>query len=86
MQNEQLIRNAEPAVKIEICPARNISPCPRLTEARTPRQPIRIPVPARRGESCLTRRALLAALREAEFADWQATGGDFLNSMRQAFA
>ena len=34
-----------------------------------------------RRESCLTRRAMLAALREAEFNEWMASGGDYLSSM-----
>jgi len=42
---------------------------------------VRIPVPRR--PSCSTRRLMLAALRAAELSEWQATGGDFLNSMHQ---
>lgn len=36
-----------------------------------------------RREVCLTKRAMLAAIREAELADWMASGGDFLASMHQ---
>lgn len=83
MQNEQLLWNNETAANIETRPANKTSPFLQLTEARVRRHPMRISFPARRRESCLTRRALLAALREAELYDWQATGGDFLNSMQQ---
>jgi hypothetical protein len=36
-------------------------------------------LPPPRRESCLTRRAMLAALREAELAAWQNNGGDYLH-------
>ncbi len=45
--------------------------------------PIRIALPLRRRESCQTRRAMLAALRDAEFEDWMNSGGDYLDSMHQ---
>lgn len=47
-----------------------------------PHRKIRLSFSPRR-EACLTKRALLAALREAEFDEWMATGGDYLSSMHQ---
>lgn len=51
---------------------------------RTPacHRAVRIALPLPRRESCLTRRALLAALREAELAAWQSSGGDYLRSLQ----
>jgi hypothetical protein len=83
MQNEQLIWNTEAAVEIKIQPARKMSSFLQPGEACPRRRPARISFPARRRESCLTRRAMLAALREAEFDNWQASGGDYLDSMHQ---
>jgi len=83
MTKQHLTWNTEAAVEIEIRRARQTSTFLQLVDARMRRRPIRIAFPARRRESCLTRRALLAALREAEFDDWQATGGDYLSSMHQ---
>jgi len=83
MTKQQLIWNTESAIEIEIQPARKTSPFLQLAEARARRRPIRISLPFRRRESCPTRRAMLAALREAEFDNWQATGGDVLSSMHQ---
>lgn len=60
------------------------TPLLQLTQARASRRPVRVALPVRRRETCLTRRALLAALREAEFAEWMASGGDFLASMHQS--
>jgi hypothetical protein len=83
MTKQQLIWNIEPAVEIEISSARKTSHF--FQPAGTPaHRPIRISFPSRRRESCLTRRAMLAALREAEFDNWQATGGDVLSSMHQS--
>lgn len=55
-----------------------------VVEAGHRKRPVRVSFPARRRASCVTRRALLAALREAEFDNWQASGGDYLNSMHLA--
>jgi hypothetical protein len=43
----------------------------------------RISLPLPRRESCLTKRAMLAAMREAELDEWMRTGGDYLGSMHQ---
>jgi hypothetical protein len=83
MTKQQLTWNTEAAVEIGIQPARKASPILQLAKAWMRRRPIRISLPSRRRESCLTRRAMLAALREAEFDNWQATGGDVLSSMHQ---
>jgi len=58
------------------------SPFLRITESQSRCRKARVSFSPRR-ESCLTRRALLAALREAEFAEWMNSGGDFLDSMHQ---
>ncbi len=58
------------------------SPFLRLAAHRQQR-PIRLALPLRRRESCQTRRAMLAALRDAEFEDWMNSGGDYLDSMHQ---
>jgi len=85
MTKQQLIWNIEPAVEIEIQPARKTSLLQQLAEARASHRKIRIALPALpRRRSCITRRAMLAALREAELDDWQATGGDVLSSMHQS--
>jgi hypothetical protein len=62
------------------------SPFLQLAQARAARRPLHISLPVRRREGCLTRRALLAALREAEFDEWQASGGDFLDHSYQPAA
>ena len=54
-----------------------------FTEAHSNKRPVRVALPVRRRESCLTKRAMLAALREAEFDEWMNSGGDFLDSMHQ---
>jgi hypothetical protein len=84
MTKQQLTWNTEPAVEIKIQPDRKPSPFLQLAEARLRHRKIRIALPTLpRRQSCVTRRAMLAALREAEFDDWQATGGDVLSSMHQ---
>ncbi len=57
-----------------------------LIETRSNKRPVRIALPVRRREVCLTKRAMLAALREAELAEWMTSGGDFLDSMHQPVA
>ena len=54
-----------------------------LTEARSSKRPVRVALPVRRREECMTKRAMLAALREAEFAEWMNSGGDYLDAMHQ---
>jgi len=84
MTKQQLIWNTEPAVEIEISSARKTSSYLQLIEARARHRKIRIALPTLpRRQSCVTRRAILAALREAELDEWQATGGDVLSSMHQ---
>jgi len=85
MQNQHLTWNTEPADEIKVRPSLKASPCLQLACARTRHRKLRIalPLPLPRREPCLTRRAMLAALREAEFHAWLASGGDFLTSMHQ---
>jgi len=62
---------------------RRPSPILQLAEVRERHRKIRLGCRAPRREVCLTKRAMIAALREAELADWLASGGDYLNSMHQ---
>ena len=59
------------------------SPFLQLAEARERHRRIRLGFRAPRRAACLTKRAMIAALREAELNDWLASGGDYLNSMHQ---
>jgi hypothetical protein len=53
------------------------------TLARTARRGIRAFIPSFPPRRTCLMKQMLAALREAEQAAWQASGGDFLNSMHQ---
>lgn len=55
-------------------------------EACKRNRPVRISFPSRLRATCLTRRAMVAGLREAEFDDRRASGGDYLDSMHQFIA
>ena len=79
MQTQPTNRNTE--LTDATIRSRKLSSFLQLAEARWERRKIRISLPRR--ESCRTKQKMLAALREAEFADWHASGGDFLNSMHQ---
>jgi hypothetical protein len=52
---------------------------------RTPTVGRRVSIssPGRGQQNCVTWRAMLAALREAELAEWQASGGDVLDRAYQ---
>lgn len=63
-----------------------LSTCLQLAETRTNLRPVRISFPVPRRESCLTRRAMRAALREAEFFDWLNGDDDFAGVMHQPAA
>jgi hypothetical protein len=81
MTKQQLTWNIEPTVEIKIQPARKTSSFLQLTGVRASHRKIRIALPTLpRRQCCITRRAMLAALREAELEEWQATGGDVLSS------
>jgi hypothetical protein len=76
MKNELFVEN-----KNSIClaqPPRQLSPFLQLAQAWSRRRAMRLALPLPRRESCVTRRAMLAASREAELTAWMATGGDFL--------
>jgi hypothetical protein len=62
--------------------SRKSSSCLRFAGMRT-RRPVRIALPLPRREACLTRRAMRAALREAEFYDWLHQNNDFTAAMHQ---
>lgn len=57
------------------------STCLQLAAARTNRRPLRISLPLLRREECMTKRSLLAAMRDAEFHEWLTTGDDFLDAL-----
>lgn len=78
MQKQALTWNIGPAVDIELLPAREPSPFALLPGGPGCRRRIRVRMPLLRRPVCLTKRAILAALREAELASWEATGGDYL--------
>ena len=57
-----------------------------LAELQATRRPMRIAFPVPRREACLTRRARIAALREAELKDWLTDEDDFAGAMHQPAA
>ena len=66
--------------------SRKLSTFLQLAQAQARQRPIRISFPLRRREACMTKRSMLAALREAEFYDWLAGGDDFADAMHQTVA
>lgn len=48
------------------------------TEADARRRSLRVTFTVPRRGYCVTRRAMLAALRQAELIEWMASGGDYL--------
>jgi hypothetical protein len=79
MQTPQTIWISEPAVEFDIRQSSNTTA---LVQHQTNRK-LRVALPLPRRESCLTKRAMLAALREAELAAWQGNGGDYLHRSPQ---
>jgi hypothetical protein len=69
MQNEQLIRDTEPAIAIEIQRARKTLPSLSLAEVWACHRKMRIALSLPRRQTCLTRHAMIAALRETELAE-----------------
>lgn len=57
-----------------------------LAELQATRRPMRIAFPVPRCEACLTRRAKIAAIREAELEDWSTDDDDFTTAMHQPVA
>jgi hypothetical protein len=57
-----------------------------LAELQTRRRPGRMAFPLPRREACLTRRAKIAAMREAELTDWLNDDDDFASAMHQPVA
>jgi hypothetical protein len=80
MNERQLIWNTEPSVEIEIQQTRPASAASLPFASAQAHRKLRLALPLPRRESCLTRRAMLAALGEAELAAWQASGGDSLRA------
>ena len=81
MQNEQIILDVEMTGANRSF--RKHTSFLQLAEARICHRKVRIAFPLPRRESCVTKRAMLAALREAEYAEWMASGGDYVSSMHQ---
>jgi hypothetical protein len=81
MKEQQSNRNIEAVVAA--LPVSRQSAFHQLANSRRQRKThIAAPAVARR-QLCLTNRPILAALRAAEFTEWQASGGDFLSSRHQ---
>jgi hypothetical protein len=79
MTNEHFSRKRE--VASLATPARkSYSPFLRSAEVQGQHRKIRIALPLPRRQECLTKRALVAAMRAAELAEWEASGGDYLAS------
>jgi hypothetical protein len=79
MTNEHFSRKR--AVANLATPARkSYSPFLRSAEVQGQHRKIRIALPLPRRQECLTKRALVAAMRAAELAEWEASGGDCLRS------
>ena len=85
MKEQSFTWKTGPTVDIEIVAAGKASTFHLLAEAFACPRRIRIRMPLPRRPACRTKRAMIAALREAELASWQATGGDFLRSDRIEF-
>lgn len=82
MQNDMHFQNTE---SLEASRAfREISHPTELVEDCGPNRKLRLRIRLPRRASCLTRRAMVAALREAELQRWQANGGDYLRSIERA--
>ena len=81
MQKEQIIQDMEMTSATRLF--RKHTPFLQLAESRTRHRKVRAAFPLPRRESCVTKRAMLAALREAEYAEWMASGGDYVSSMHQ---
>ena len=82
MQKQQLIWNAEPAVEIEIQQSPQAQTIIHVTGAPSRHRRMSVALTALpRRQSCVTRPAMLAALREAELAEWQSSGGDYLGAV-----
>jgi len=79
--NEQPSKQAIEAVAAAL-PARQLSPFRPAKSRRPCNAQIALPAVPRRQLRRMCR-AFLAALRAAEFAEWQASGGDFLSSRQQ---
>jgi len=80
MNEQQLHRNMK--ADVSALPARQLSPFHPAKSRRPCNAQIALPAVPRR-QLCRTSRSVLAALRAAELAEWQASGGDFLSSRQQ---
>lgn len=78
MKEQSLIWTIEPAIAIKVRQIQHNPSSPAAAGLQAHRK-LRVALPLPRRESCVTRRAMLAALREAELAAWQASGGDALH-------
>lgn len=79
MKNEHYSRKRE-AVVAATPTQRSYSPFLRSVELMGQHRKLRIALPLPRRRECLTKRALVAAMRAAELAEWEASGGDCLRS------
>jgi hypothetical protein len=81
MQNEMHSQNIE-SVEASIA-LRELTTSSELAEDCGPNRKLRLRVRLPSRASCLTRRAMVAALREAELERWEANGGDYLRSAQR---
>lgn len=79
MINEHFDRKREVA-NMATPTRKSYSPFLRSAEVQGQHRKIRIALPLPRRQECLTKRALVAAMRAAELAEWEASGGDYLRS------
>lgn len=52
---------------------------PKLTRERNGNRRVRVVIRLPRRQACMTKRAMLAALHEAELHEWLNSGGDYLD-------
>ena len=79
MINEHFARRRE-AANLATPTRKSFSPFLRSAEVLGQHRKLRIALPLPRRQECLTRRALVAAMRAAELAEWELSGGDCLRS------
>ena len=80
MKNEHDIRTQKQLMAEAALPTRkSVLPLRRSAQVQGENRKIRIALPLPRRPECLTKRALLAAMRAAEMAEWEASGCDTLS-------
>ena len=79
MQNEMHEQHIE---SVEVSnQLRELTPSIEAIDEYGPDRKLRLRIRLPRRPACLTRRAMVAALREAELQRWESSGGDYLRSI-----